>query len=249
MRKHRKNSSASHKRHDSSTSDDNDDDDSNENKKFMSSGHKAGLVTSTDFAKTEKIIRKRQRDELERNKFGTEKVGETVYRDISGKKTRRTGGGVAMQDELQRRREEEERELHRQQEANKGAYQILQQEERRKELEDAAGMTLARGIEDEQMEQRKKAIIRDGDPMAMYAWKKQQQEEASIQHNAANNHLPQKKPVYKGPPPKSNRYGIRPGYRWDGTDRGNGFEDKVLEALHSKGRKKEEAYKWSAADM
>ena len=61
--------------------------------------------------------------------------------------------------------------------------------------------------------------------------------------------LKQPKPVYKGPPPKPNRYGLRPGYRWDGTDRGNGFEDKVLEALHSKGRKKEEAYKWSAADM
>lgn len=57
------------------------------------------------------------------------------------------------------------------------------------------------------------------------------------------------KPMYKGPPPKPNRYGIRPGYRWDGIDRGNGFEDRLLTSLHSKGREKEEAYKWSSADM
>jgi len=205
-------------------------------------------VTSTDFATAEKKIRKRQRDELERNNIGTEK-GETVYRDVSGKRR----AVAPMQDELERQREEEEKELH-QKESNKGAYQKLQEEQRRKELEDAAGMTLARGIEDEALEQRKKAVIREGDPMAMYAWKKQQEEVAS-QTNASlsnstgtNNHVP-RKPVYKGPPPKPNRYGLRPGYRWDGTDRGNGFEDKVLEALHSKGRKKEEAYKWSAADM
>ena len=57
------------------------------------------------------------------------------------------------------------------------------------------------------------------------------------------------RPVYKGPQPKPNRYGLRPGYRWDGIDRGNGFEDRVLEMLHGKGRKREEAYRWSAADM
>jgi pre-mRNA-splicing factor CWC26 len=116
-------------------------------------------------------------------------------------------------------------------------------------LEAAAGMTLARGIEDEQMEQRRMAVIREGDPMAMVAWKKQQEEQHTSQNLSSNaSHVP-RKPVYKGPPPKPNRYGIRPGYRWDGTDRGNGFEDQVLEALHSKGRKKEEAYKWSSADM
>jgi pre-mRNA-splicing factor CWC26 len=210
----------------------------------MSSGHKAGLVASTDFAIAEKKIRKLRREELERTNLGAEK-GETVYRDVSGKK--RTV--APMQDELERKREEEEKEL-RQQEANKGAYQKLQEEQRRRELEDAAGMTLARGIEDEQMEQRRMAVIREGDPMAMYAWKKQQEERTTqnLSSNPTGGKAP-RKPVYKGPPPKPNRYGIPPGYRWDGIDRGNGFEDKVLEALHSKGRKKEEAYKWSSADM
>ena len=75
-----------------------------------------------------------------------------------------------------------------------------------------------------------------------------QQEELAAQP-ASGVDGPPRKPMYKGPPPKPNRYGIRPGYRWDGIDRGNGFEDRLLGSLHSKGRKKEEAYKWSSADM
>ena len=240
--KKRKHKKSSRRRHDSSSEDD--DQSIHTTEKKMSSGHKAGLVAATDFAKAEKKIQKRKREELERSNLGAEK-GETVYRDVSGKKR----AIAPMQDELQRKREEEEKEL-QQREANKGAYQKRMEEQLHRELEDAAGMTLARGIEDEQMEQRRMAVIREGDPMAMYAWKKQQEERKSqsLSSNKAGESVPRKQ-MYKGPPPKPNRYGIRPGYRWDGTDRGNGFEDQVLEALHSKGRKKEEAYKWSAADM
>ena len=57
------------------------------------------------------------------------------------------------------------------------------------------------------------------------------------------------KPLYKGPPPKPNRFGIRPGYRWDGNVRGNGFEDKVLSMINGKSARKEQAYKYSVADM
>ncbi len=212
----------------------------------VSSGHKSGLQKSEDFARTEIKIRKRQREELARLNLESANNGggETIHRDASGKKRIVS----SKLDEEQLRREEEEKEA-QQRHANKGRYQRMQEERRLRELEEAANMTLARSIEDDQLEESKRSVIREGDPMAMHEWKKQQERQSKQSAMNGNEAVVSLKPVYKGPQPKPNRYSIRPGYRWDGIDRGNGFEDRVLETLHSKGRKKEEAYKWSAADM
>ena len=56
-------------------------------------------------------------------------------------------------------------------------------------------------------------------------------------------------PQYQGPQPPPNRYGILPGYRWDGVDRSNGFEGRLMTQGASKKALEEEAYKWSTEDM
>ncbi|KAL5103281.1 hypothetical protein TcWFU_008046 [Taenia crassiceps] len=58
------------------------------------------------------------------------------------------------------------------------------------------------------------------------------------------------RPRYKGPPePPPNRYGIWPGYRWDGVDRSNGFEKKLVDDITRRKVERELAYKWGTEDM
>jgi pre-mRNA-splicing factor CWC26 len=54
--------------------------------------------------------------------------------------------------------------------------------------------------------------------------------------------------VYQGwcPP---NRFGIRPGYRWDGVDRSNGFEAGCFAKQNNANLRATEEYKWSSSDM
>mmetsp|Transcript_17909 Transcript_17909/g.25079 ORF Transcript_17909/g.25079 Transcript_17909/m.25079 type:complete len:124 (+) Transcript_17909:158-529(+) len=56
------------------------------------------------------------------------------------------------------------------------------------------------------------------------------------------------RPYYQGDP-WPNRYGIRPGYRWDGRDRGNGWEKKRMLHLNNIKARAVEGYQWSASAM
>merc|ERR1712194_598903 len=116
----------------------------------------------------------------------------------------------------------------------------VQKEQAKKDYElmlQMKNQSFARSLDDADLEHEKKAKIRSGDPMAAAAHKKL--EKTKEKKKSKNS-----KPLYKGPVGKPNRFGISPGYRWDGIMRGNGFEDKVLAKLYGQNQRNEDAYKW-----
>jgi len=162
-------------------------------------------------------------------------TSETVYRDKHGRKVDVIAKFEEHQREKKRREEADEIE---QKQVKKGAVQKMDEEAFRKEQVRIQSGSFARKIDDETLEQQRKDVLREGDPMFEMEMKKR-----ATQTGRTG------KPLYKGPSPKPNRFGIRPGYRWDGNARGNGFEDKVLAHIHGQKAKKEAAYKWSVSDM
>lgn len=66
-------------------------------------------------------------------------------------------------------------------------------------------------------EQDTESQLRADDPMLEYFKPKKSESSSEV-------------PSYKGSYPQ-NRYNIRPGYRWDGVNRSNGYEKLHLEKL------------------
>eukprot|EP00934_Nitzschia_sp_Nitz4_P003757 Nitzschia sp. Nitz4//scaffold7_size249615//233262//234746//NITZ4_001218-RA/size249615-processed-gene-0.215-mRNA-1//-1//CDS//3329558565//3747//frame0 len=204
----------------------------------MSSGHRAGLQNYKDFQKAEGKIQeqKKQTAQAMVDQYG---MGETVYRDKDGKKQESTdpAAKVSLTDQQQK-------------ELNQGKVQRQAAEDREREFQMLQESAFARHRGDDRLEDMLKDQIREGDPMASYAAKKSTSSHKR-KHGSSGSAVPLRpqKPVYKGPPAKPNRFGIRPGYRWDGVDRGNGFEDKLLAQKYSSNIREEEAYRWRSKDM
>ncbi|KAF8477124.1 Pre-mRNA-splicing factor of RES complex-domain-containing protein [Kalaharituber pfeilii] len=194
----------------------------------MESGARAGLQTGAQV--TADLARKR---EAELAKFrnadpiAAGKGQETIYRDASGRVV-----NIAMaRAEARRQADEAARKEAEQKLRLKGDVQILQQEARKKELEEAKFKMLARYKDDVELNEELKEQIRWDDPVMQFMERKKLEKSRTG------------KPLYQGPWPP-NRYGIRPGHRWDGVDRGNGFEKKWFQARGAKQSRKELEYAW-----
>ena len=144
---------------------------------------------------------------------------ETVYRDATGKKID-TKAARAEAARLKREREEKEAQK---MEWGKGLVQREEQEQRRLELERQRGKAFARHADDEDLNEELKTKELWNDPAAAFLTVRFTLQQflspilillVCLQKKKVKG---PRKPQYSGPPPPPNRFGIKPGYRWDGV--------------------------------
>ncbi|KAF3706521.1 BUD13 -like protein [Channa argus] len=198
----------------------------------MLSGGKAGLVSVDCLRKEQEENRRRERNNQPLE--DESRNAQTVFRDKSGKKR-----------DLDTEREEQKRKAGEKAAKDQKYAQwgkgLAQGQMQQQKLEDAlheAQKPLARHYDDEDLDRMLREQEREGDPMA-----------AMLRRKKDRNTKTQEKPRYKGPAPPPNRFNIQPGYRWDGVDRSNGFEQKRYMRMADKKAGQEAAYKWSVEDM
>ncbi|KAI9893766.1 MAG: Pre-mRNA-splicing factor cwc26 [Vezdaea aestivalis] len=194
----------------------------------MESGAMAGLQSAADVAAAVAAKRRAERAAFERDgDVKTGKGAETIYRDASGRVI-----NVAMaRAEVRAKEKEEEKKKREIEEAMRAPAQREQERKRKEDLKDIRFKPVARAQDDEEMNDELKERERWNDPAAGFVTKKKAGKSVSG------------KPLCKWPA-APNRYGIRPGYRWDGMDRGNGFEKKWFDARNRARERKQMEVQW-----
>lgn len=196
----------------------------------MSDGTHAGLQSAATVSAQLRRRQQQERDDFERHRKNA-KEEETVYRDATGRRI-----DISMKRAEARRMAAEAEEKERlAKEALKGEVQQEEARRRREQLEDAKLMPLARTADDVDMNRELKEQERWNDPMTQFMSSKA----ASTSKGGASK----RRPAYAGAAPP-NRYGIKPGYRWDGVDRGTGFEAERFKALNRRKRNEGLDYAW-----
>ena len=210
----------------------------------MGSGARAGLQTAADAEAMVLAAERKMAAELKAPKNSKSRAAEeeTVYRDATGRRIdvsmKRANARAVEQEKLRKELREKEDAI--------GEVQRQQKEQRKQELDEAKFMGVTRHADDEEMNEELKGQLRWDDPMAAYMVQKEAEEGGGAQNDSRTSGTgirAPKKNVYRGAAPP-NRYGILPGWRWDGVDRGNGFEKDWFQARGKKSRNENLEYQW-----
>ena len=234
------------------------------------SGHVAGLQSAAEFGRRQREINREREEEMARL---SAQLGNTQNETVLRQKVVQADGTIVYKkkDALtevilkQAMDARKEHDVAKAQEVYaQGNVQKQQVEERAQYLAELANAPFARMADDAELERELKSAIHNDDPMAKYFHQKREKREKkdrerSKKKSSSGNNFSRdinaqvnqkiEKPKYKGPWKPPNRFGILPGYRWDGIDRGNGFEDRLNKTLNEKQSSKDEEYRWSTQDM
>ena len=208
---------------------------------LMESGAKAGLQTAAEVAAAIERKQKREIEEYKRSTI-TAKETKTTYRDATGRRLdpmlRRAEARAQQEQHERAEKEAKAAEEERQKDLRLGLAQRRAAEEARLALQRQETQKFANTKDDEEYNAELKERERWNDPAAAFL-----SNEAKEKKKAKR--FGRNVPVYMGAAPP-NRFGIRPGYRWDGVDRSNGFEKLWFQKQNEKRAWKEEWDRWEA---
>ncbi|XP_050479861.1 BUD13 homolog [Bombus huntii] len=198
-------------------------------------GKKAGLQDAKALREETEAYRKREADHFRKLSKEVTGVGQAaIVRDKTGKKRNLEAEAIEERERQKRQAELDEKYA----KWGRGLKQVEDREEKLKDDLYEMSKPLARYADDTDLDKMLREQEREGDPMLEYIKQKQIKE---------GKRKPDR-PKYEGSF-MPNRFGIKPGHRWDGVDRSNGYEKRWFEAQNAKIARQEEAYKWSTSDM
>ncbi|KAH8404653.1 hypothetical protein KR215_006266 [Drosophila sulfurigaster] len=204
-------------------------------------GKKAGLQNAQSLKQE---TEQRRREEHERfEQMSSEVSGRNAEVQIrsTGRRGRRARDAAAEDPaELKRKEAHEQKKKELYDRWGKGLKQLEAQQERHAEMAHEAAKPVARYANDEDLDRHLREQEHADDPMLAYMQAKRKKQE-----QLSNKPV---MPVYAGSYPE-NRFGIRPGYRWDGVDRSNGYEQRWFDKQNERRAVQDEAYKYSVEDM
>ncbi|XP_017893565.1 BUD13 homolog isoform X2 [Ceratina calcarata] len=213
-----------------------DEEDNDKRMKKTLDGKTAGLQNAKALREETEAYKKREAEHFSKLSKEVTGVGQaTVVRDTKTGRKRNLEAEAAEEREKQKRQEELDEKYAK---WGKGLKQVGDREEKLKDDLYEMSKPLARYADDADLDKRLREQDREGDPMLEYI-KQKQIKEGKRKPDA---------PKYEGSF-MPNRFGIKPGHRWDGVDRSNGYEKRWFEAQNAKLARQEEAYKWSTSDM
>ncbi|XP_030245819.1 BUD13 homolog isoform X3 [Drosophila navojoa] len=204
-------------------------------------GKKAGLQDAQSLKIETDERRREERRMFEQMSSEVSGRDAEVQMRSTGRRGRRARDAAA-EDPVERQRKEEHEEKKKQlyDRWGKGLKQLEDQKARHAEMVHEASKPVARYANDEDLERHLREQEHADDPMLEYMRQKRKKREQHSDKPVL--------PVYEGSYPE-NRYGIRPGYRWDGVDRSNGYEQRWFDKQNERRAAQDEAYKYSVEDM